>query len=189
MKVGNVVRKWFGLFVLLFFVIQSSGCAGLMVRSMAKSGSKQKFSEVRESLSIPEEGYGRIFIYMTMGGSNAWNTAGVIDYCTVDEKAYEFIGKSFFYADIPAGNHKITATDIGNFWNGKPSYYGKEQLDVELGDQEEVYVKIDMSSALTTRWTKLIPMQMDKATAEQEMLNLLYYVKHKTKFTVKDRKE
>ena len=109
-------------------------------------------------------------------------------YCTVDEYAHQLPYKTFFYVDLPTGLHTITMGGVSHSWSGLPAYYGKTLMNVELGNREVVYVRIDaINVVLRTRFAKHTPTNVDAKIGEQEIQTLIYAVKHKTGIKVKKK--
>jgi len=166
--------------MLLLSLITQYGCMGQVMRNAATG---EKFSDLRASLPSPADKHGRLFVYLTTGGANAWNTYGDEDYCTVDSIAYRILGETFWYLDLPSGEHRITATGVqNNFLRGKPRYLGENSLDVEIREGESIYVHMNKTGLYQYgTWTPVI---VDAETAEKEMATLDFLAKFETGITV-----
>lgn len=151
---------------------------------MRNSATGESFSDVTATLSSVPENHGRLFVYLTTGGANAWNTYGDEDFCTVDSVAYRILGETFWYLDLPNGEHRITATGVqNNLLRGKPRNLGKNALDVQISEGESIYVRMNKTGLYQYgTWTPVI---VNATVAEKEMTQLNFLKNYETGITVK----
>jgi hypothetical protein len=150
-------------------VLSTTGCMGMAVRHFEK-GSESSYSELKSSMAPIPAGSGRLFLYMVDGGPNPMLTmTGYMGFCTVDEDVYGVMGKTYWYIDLPTGNHRITA-------NCSPGilgrvYYGKNIADFDLNEGEIKYCRIDRTGFLPD----FAPVMVESPRAEQELMSLDFY--------------
>jgi hypothetical protein len=167
-----IVMQIFRFFIsclIVVAVLSTTGCMGMAIRHFEK-GTESSYSELKSSLAPVPAGSGRLFLYMVDGGPNPLlTTTGYMGFCTVDEDVYGVMGKTYWYIDLPTGNHRITA-------NCSPGilgrvYYGKNVADFDLKEGEIKYCRIDRIGFLPN----FAPVMVESPRAEQELMSLDFY--------------
>ncbi len=143
----NRKQRLFNYFILLTsIVLLNSGCAGILVRSMAPDYGT--YSELLDSLTAIPDGKGRVFIYMVDGGPTVMNVGVLAAPLSIDNDVYFFAGKSFFFVDLDIGKHKLTATNMTSGFVKRTYHLGENALDIVISNQDVKYIRIDMKGNL-----------------------------------------
>ena len=175
-KLGRVV-------VLVGILMLTSGCA-FMIHEAQLKGSETGYSVLKPSLPSPEQGKGRLFVYLTSGGPSASWALGIgaqmNGIFTIDDTVYNYLGGSYFYVDLPAGPHSVTAEKVGG---GFRKYRrGKNVAEVELRSGQDSYVRIDLTGVGV--FTTANPILVDRQTAEDEIAELRIAKNYETEHKV-----
>jgi len=161
-----------GLF--LVAALSTTGCWGLVTRGLETGG---KYGELINTLEPPSSDSGRLFVYLTEGGPNPWNTLGAADFCTVDRKVFPVLGATFWFVDLPEGRHQVTADGVG----GWKAHFGKHRVEFDLRPGETKYCRISL------RWFRAYtPVMVDPSDAINELRSLHYHEFKWSKVTVED---
>jgi hypothetical protein len=154
-----------GLF--LFAIVSSTtGCMGVAIRHIEK-GSETSYAELKNSVPPVPPGFGRLFVYLAGGGPNVVNTMGLMGHCVVDEDVYGIMGKTYWYIELPPGDHKITDSSAGI---KARIYYGKNSVYFNLKDSGIVYCRMEFKG-----WGAYTPVIVEPSTAEQQLPGLDFY--------------
>lgn len=163
-------------------ILFTTGCAGLMAHAISVRGSETKYRELKPSLSSPEPGKGRLFVYLTAGGvlgsamyGGIWELP-----CTIDDAVYNLAGGAYCYADLTEGSHVFTIAKSN--WNRRKFYRGEKKAEFSLKSGDEVYIMVDMTYA--GAFSTFTPIVKDRETAEKEIADLPLVRNFETKFKV-----
>jgi hypothetical protein len=173
-------RKFILFAIMIAVALLNSGCMGMLYRHLEK-GDIGNYSDLKRSMPPPQEGMGRLVVYITDGGPDVFLTTGIIDGCTIDNRGYKIMGRTYWYVDLQAGSHRVTATDVMSMWTGMPVRYGEKILDIDLQAGETYFVKMIMSgTTLVSRLNSYAPTLVSSEVAESELKNLDFYKNYKT---------
>lgn len=132
---------------------------------------------LKEIQNIPQD-YGRVFIYAPEGGPGyPLNSAGDIDFLSIDKDIFRFGGESHFYLDVRSGPHLLTATNVlvKGFASHKKQY-GRNRLEINLTDQQVIYLQLvnqGRSKSINDRDFGFHV--VEKNVAEKELNNLTFW--------------
>jgi hypothetical protein len=146
-----------------------------------------KYAELKSSMQSPSQGMGRLVVYLASGGPDIFLTTGVVDACTIDNAVYWIMGRSYWYVDLPVGQHRVTATGVLSSWGTRPvKGYGEKILDINLVDRDTQFIKIIVTgSTVAHTLNTYTPTVVSAEVGEPELAELDFFVKFRTKETIK----
>lgn len=163
------------LLVSIGWLLTAIGCAGAIMAAGRSSemGGAGTYSELKESMTPPASGSGRLIVYLTGGGPNvlSWGGDVLANACTIDDTAYKINGAAYWYVDIPPGKHKVTADGVKGSFGGFG--YGKHAVEFDLAEGQTKYCRIDVSGVGV--FMSLTPVMVEQPVAEGELMKLSFY--------------
>jgi hypothetical protein len=155
-------------------------------RKSALGDNPQTYFALKPSMPPPAAGSGRLIVYFPDGGPSPRNELGNADLCTIDENLYDILGATYWYLDLPAGEHTITAGGIISFYHlGLHVGRGKTVLEFMLAARETKYCRINLRGDATAIYLPLALTMVEASTAERELANLVFYPNFETGKTAK----
>ncbi len=173
----KILRLLVGL-ALVIATLSATGCMDALMYAARQSEMSGTYSELKQSMTPPPSGSGRLIVYVAGRGPDAiWWGGSLMSACTVDEDCYGIRGASYWYVDIPSGKHKVTADGVEGALK-----YGKNAVEFELQENETKYCKIDVSTGI---FATLTPAMIEPSVAEKELATLSFFKKFKLNKKVK----
>ena len=161
-------------------LLSSTGCMGMLTRHIEK-GNLGNYATLQGSMPPVAAGMGRLVVYVKEGGPDAVSTVGAWDGCTVDDEGYMILGKTYWYLDLQAGPHKVTATGVKSGWTGLPARYGKKRIEFILEEGETKFCRMDVGGTkFAARFMTYTPIIVPGATAVTELATLDFYENFRT---------
>ncbi|MEJ2454841.1 MAG: hypothetical protein P8103_11880, partial [Candidatus Thiodiazotropha sp.] len=171
------------LFMIFTVSALLSGCAGMMVDSLTRSGSTgDTYSEMKDTIPPPAEGTGRLYIYRTAASTETSYGPGAIGgssknraWCDLDGKEFMLLWETFFYIDLTEGQHQLSCLSkymrdvFSTSRNAKLRNTTVNKVNFLITNSSDTFVRLD-----ATEVSKYIfqPIITDAADAHVEMKEL-----------------
>jgi hypothetical protein len=158
----------FAAFVLIVATILSTtGC-------LRYAATGPKYDPATTKLQAIPSGHGRLFLYILDGGPNIFNYAGYMDDCTVDRQMHSFLGKTYWFVDLPAGHHRVTADGVRGFSSGyRKASYGKYSAEFDILPAETKYCHIELIGFGS--YGSLKPVMVEESVALRELRGIPFF--------------
>jgi len=159
------ITKYVFIPLVIAAMLSVSGCAEIAMRHLMMN-SDGTYSELKPFLRLPQPGTGRLFVYAAKGGPTILDPMGAVEICMVDGREYKIMGGTYWYIDLPAGYHTVSA----DYANGKhKSGCGKHPATVSvlLQDKTAEYCRISVEDNCLVELEKV-----DPDAAEEELAGL-----------------
>jgi hypothetical protein len=176
------------LLISLMLILNLTGCAGVMIRSMTTED--VSYLELMDQMGPISSGHSRLTIYTSGGGPNVINTMGRVLHLTIGNQVYVIGGNSYFIIDIPAGEHIISYNNVLHVGFMRNKYQkGENTLKIEGIPGEEVFVEIELKAPTFVRASLLGDEveQIDIVTkndAIEKLSKLVWYNEFETDFVI-----
>jgi hypothetical protein len=176
-------HKLVHIFPIFTVAILLTGCAGMMVDAMYRSGATgNTYSEMKDEILPPSKGSGRLYLYRTelstktsYGPGNIGGSSKNIAWCDLDGNEFMLLWETFFFVDLPEGQHKISCLSaymrdvFSNSRNDKLRNTSINEIDISITNSSETFVRLDATEASRYIFQPIIT---TATNAQSEMLNL-----------------
>jgi len=167
-------KRKFSIVVCLALLINLSGCAGVIMRSI-EVGDNGTYDEIKNTLPQIAEGKGRLYVYLGEGGPDLVNTLGILNYYSVDDKVYLFAGGAFSFLDLIPKTYLFSVDDAWRAVGAEKIHVGKFKLDLNIESGKELFLKINMKgSTFMAGLNSYDATLVDKEIALSEIKGLKY---------------
>lgn len=186
-KIEGVIRTSLRNASMFFMFAILGGCTGMMMNSLSYSmHTGESYSEIVKTLPPPKEGMGRLYIYRTVASTASSISYGVgihkhIAVCDLDGKQFNITWESFFYVDLPQGQHEITCpVDYVKKRKLNTSntalYEHTDTLHFSISNALDAFVVLDLAMKDGEIATDIYqPILVDSTQATKEMMELPIY--------------
>lgn len=182
-KVTYRQRRSVHIFLFFALAIMLTGCAGMMVDALYRSGATgNTYSEMKDEILPPSEGMGRLYLYRTesstktsYGPGNIGGSSKNRAWCDLDGNEFMLLWESFFFLDLPEGQHKISCLSTymrDVFSDSRDETLANasiNEIDISISNSAETFVRLDATEASSFIFQPVIT---TATNAHSEMLNL-----------------